>query len=74
MNWRPWLNGLIGAIIAGVAGAVISAGADIIIGDAINWKKLGTVAVIAGLLAGAAYLKQSPLPPPEDTSKKLPGP
>lgn len=60
---NAWLKGLIAAVISGVSGAVLVAVGDAATGTALDWKRLGTVAVIAALIGAAGYLKQSPIPP-----------
>lgn len=69
---RHWLHGLVGGFIGGMAGAIDSSLALMILvpekfnlGPGIKTTLL--TAVVLGLLTGikcaAAYLKQSPLPP-----------
>jgi hypothetical protein len=56
-NWRAWLKGF--------TVAVISAAASVVSGMALapdQWKLILKLAAIDGVKAGAAYLKQSPLP------------
>jgi hypothetical protein len=67
----PWLKGLIAAIISGVSGAVLVVIGDAATGTTLDWKRVGTVAVIAAVVGAAGYLKQSPIPKDEN---KLPGP
>lgn len=69
---QTWLKGLIASIISGVSGAVLVAVGDAATGTSLDWKRIGTVAVIAAIIGAAGYLKQSPIPP--DTAGKLPGP
>lgn len=58
-----WLKGLLAAVIGGSANAV-----TVIVVDPVafnfgeQWKKTLTAALVAGVIAGAFYLKQSPLP------------
>lgn len=58
-----WLKGLIAAVISGVSGAVLVAVGDAATGVALDWRRLGTVAIIAAIIGAAGYLKQSPIPP-----------
>ena len=66
MNWTkfvPWLQGLLAAVISAAASSITAA---TLAPDAFNlgaqWKRTLTLAGVNGLIAGAAYLKQSPLP------------
>ena len=52
-----WLQGLVAAVISGLSDFAL--GAAIIPGHA---KEIFILATISGMKAGAAYLKQSPLP------------
>lgn len=69
-----WIRGLIAACISGGSGAVTaSLGANMIAPDVFNLDAgLGKMVQLAAMMAlvgavngVAAYLKQSPLPPPE---------
>lgn len=66
MNWTHWIKGLISAVIGGMASAV-----TVIVADPMTFNldsgitKLLTVAGLNGLVAGAMYLKQSPIPASE---------
>jgi len=63
MNWRTWLKGLFSAIIGGAANSITVMAIDPTqFNFGAGLKKLGTVAGISALIAGAMYLKQSPLP------------
>ena len=56
-NWRGWLKGL--------AVAMISGAVSVVSGFALapdRWRLVLKLAAIDGIKAGAAYLKQSPLP------------
>lgn len=64
MNWKTWLNGLIGAIIGAAANGV-----TLLIVDPIKfspatagWSALGISTLVSGLVGAALYLKQHPTP------------
>lgn len=64
-DWKIWIHGLVAAIISAAA-----SGVTLVIVDpsAFNFsgsglQHLGTVCGVQALIAAAAYLKQSPLPP-----------
>ena len=63
MTWKVWLKGLISAIIGGAASSVTVV---IVEPAAFNLQegigKLGTVCLVAAIVAAAMYLKASPLP------------
>lgn len=61
----PWLKGLIAATVSGVSGAILVAIGDAATGIALDWKRLGTVALVAAIIGAAGYLKQSPIPKEE---------
>ena len=58
-----WLKGLLGAIIGGAANAI-----TMMVVDPMTYNineglpKLGSVALVGGIVAGAAYLTKSPIP------------
>ena len=56
-NWRAWARGILVAVISAAAGVVsgMALAPD-------QWKLILKLAAIDGIKAGAAYLKQSPLP------------
>ena len=63
-SWKVWLHGLVAAVISAVASGVTLVIVD---PNSFNLSKsglghLGAVCLIQGLIAAAAYLKQSPLP------------
>ena len=63
MKWKLWLKGLISAVVGGAANAVTAVAVDPVsfnFGDGLT--KLGTMAGVGALFAGAMYLKKSPLP------------
>lgn len=68
MTWKHWLHGLIGAAVGGGANAI-----TVIILDPIKfnlqegWQNLLMAVVVSGILSGALYLKQSPVPPEPST-------
>lgn len=63
MNWKTWLQGLISAIISGAATSITMIIVD---PQTFNFQegiaKVGTVALVSGLVSAANFLKQSPLP------------
>lgn len=65
---RIWLRGMIAAIIGGAATAggswmaINAAGAAGAAVPVLNWKALGMILAVSGLINLFAYLKQSPLP------------
>lgn len=72
-----WLRGLFGGVIGGMATAgsawlgmavARDAGLDV---PELNWKAMLIILVVGGLSNLFAYLKQSPLPPPEDSAAKM---
>ncbi len=75
MNWRVWLKGLIAATVSGGANGLTTGftamGVD---PEHFNLQSrgigntlllAGASALMASILGAAAYLKQSPVPPPE---------
>lgn len=75
---RRWFHGLIGGFVGGLAGAIDSSLAlMVLVPEKFNLgpglKSTLLTAVVLGVLSGAkcafAYLKQSPLPPEEDEPK-----
>ena len=63
MNWKLWLKGLISATIGGAANAITAVVVEptsFNFGEGIG--KLGTMAGVGALFAGAMYLKRSPIP------------
>ena len=72
---RLWLHGLGAALVSGGAGGMsASLGANLIAPETFNIQDgIGKMLALAGMVAAvsavngvAAYLKQSPLPPPEE--------
>ena len=62
-GWKVWLKGLMSTVIGGAANAVTAAVVDpasFNFGEGLT--KLGTMAGVGALFAGAMYLKKSPLP------------
>lgn len=63
-NWEHWFHGLSAAFIGGA-----SAGVSVVVVDPAKfnihegWKNLLEVCLVNGIIATAAYLKSSPLPP-----------
>ena len=65
-NWQTWVKGLAAAVVSAVANAVIMVIADPLTfspSAAGGWKKLGTLALVNGIVGAAMYLKQSPITP-----------
>lgn len=57
-----WLKGLLGAFIGGAANAITLMGIDpasFNFNDGVG--KLGTAALLSGIVSGALYIKQSPI-------------
>lgn len=84
MTWQNWLRGLVAAIITGVSNAFL---ASVVSPETFNTspeglKKLGIMLALSGALGMATYLKQSPIPPIEEsktvetktTTTSVPGP
>jgi hypothetical protein len=71
---KKWFRGLVGGVISASASAGSSflgmAGAHGIGIDVplLNWKSLGVLLLTSGLLSAFLFLKQSPLPPDDDTT------
>jgi hypothetical protein len=69
-SMRLWLHGLGAAFIGGAATSLATILVD---SDKFNFdtflglQRLAVVAVVAGIVSAAGYLKQSPLPPVEDS-------
>lgn len=67
MDWTHWLKGLVAAVIGGVSNTVV---AMVVAPEQFNiheTRKLGEMALGAGLVSAALYLKQSPVPPEIET-------
>ena len=69
MTWQTWIRGLVAAVITGVANAFL---ASVVSPETFNTspeglKKLGIMLALSGALGMATYLKQSPIPPIEET-------
>ncbi len=74
LDWGPWLYGLIGGFIGSGAGA-IGAAVGLVMNDKTYleypWdmvKIMAWACIFPGVIAAAAYLKQSPLPAPIKTT------
>src|SRR5271167_4427490 len=77
LAWGSWFYGLFAALIGGGAGAVaaglaamgLAPGQFGVSGNAgwSNLKLMGATFVVSGIIAAAAFLKQSPLPAIETT-------
>ena len=68
-NTRLWLHGLGAAFIGGAATSLATILVDsekFNIDTFLGLQHLAVVAVVAGIVSAAGYLKQSPLPPAED--------
>lgn len=64
-TWKIWLHGLGAAVISAAASGITLVIVD---PNAFNFsgggvKRLGSVCAVQALIAAAAYLKQSPIPP-----------
>jgi hypothetical protein len=57
-----WVKGLFAALITGAANAVVLVVVDPINFPLADLSRVGTAALVSGLIGAAAYLKQSPLP------------
>lgn len=65
MDAKTWFKGLLAAIIGAAANGVLVVVVNPGTFDIFTipgWKNIGTVCGSSALVAGAAYLKQSPLP------------
>ena len=68
---RVWIEGLVAALIGGAANAV-----TVIVVDPLNFNlgdglgKLLQVVAVGGLVAAAAFLKQSPIPATKGEGKE----
>ena len=68
---RIWIEGLVAALIGGAANAI-----TVIVVDPLNFNlgeglgKLFQVVAVGGLVAAAAFLKQSPIPKAEQEETK----
>jgi hypothetical protein len=65
MDLNQWLKGLLAALIGAAANGVLVVVANpgtFDIYSTAGWKNISTVCGATALVAGAAYLKQSPLP------------
>lgn len=78
-SFTTWLHGLVAAFIAGGASAITTGiAAPAINPQAFNFgaqlgplaKLAGALFIVNGVLAAAAYLKQSPIPPETITTVK----
>lgn len=61
-RWMNWIKGLVSAIIGAAASAVTVVVVDPVAFSPTDFKKLGWVMLVNGIIAGGLYLKQSPLP------------
>lgn len=71
MDAKTWLKGLLAAIIGAAANGVLVVMVNPGTFDIFSvpgWKNIGTVCVASSLVAGALYLKQSPLPTGKSTT------
>ncbi len=62
---KLWLHGLGASVITSISTAGLAAAGSAAFDVALNGKQLLITCVSAGLVGAFAYLKQSPLPPPE---------
>ena len=72
-NTQKWLKALVAAIVTGASSSGLAAlgiatanglGATV---PQLDWKQLGIMLLSGGLVGALAYLKQSPVPPPDET-------
>lgn len=71
LKWKSWLYGLGSAFIGGGAGSIVSAPILNALdpGKDLGMLKLfGILFLTHGVVSVAMYLKQSPLPPPDEVS------
>jgi hypothetical protein len=61
-----WLKGLIAAIISAAANTITASIVDPVNFPLSDFKKIGTFALVSGLIGAAMYLKQSPIPKDDD--------
>lgn len=62
MNWKHWLQGLLGAVVSSAATTVGAVAGSSMSGTPMDVKQVGGAAA-GGAIAGAVlYLKQSPVP------------
>jgi len=72
MKWQTWLYSLVSAAIGAAASGVTLV---VVAPESFNFSgpgmtKLGTVCGVNALIAIGTYLKQSPLPPPDNPPTK----
>lgn len=69
MKWGVWLKGLIAGIVQGLATGITTymAYPDLI--KISEWGKIVAVIGLSGLVGAALYLKQSPIPLDDTTTK-----
>lgn len=72
-TWEFWIHGLLAAFIGGAATGLAAA---IVAPESFNLhdglSKLAELATVSGILQAAAYLKQSPLPAPDEPAQTNP--
>lgn len=62
-KWETWVYGLVSGFIGGASTALLGQAGLATIGQTLNWKQLGVVALAGGLSSAIGYLAKSPLPP-----------
>lgn len=64
-DWKLWLHGLIAAAVGSAAGGFGSIAGSLVVGDGLmhGLKVASLAALLSAVIAVAAYLKQSPVPP-----------
>ena len=67
MDWLHWLKGLVAAIIGGISTSVVAMFVAPDQFNLSNLRKLAELALGAGIINAAMYLKQSPVPPEIET-------
>lgn len=64
---RRWLRGLVGAAVGGAANSVTVMIVDPANFNLSDFRKLGVFALVSTVISLALYLRQSPVPPDEDS-------
>lgn len=64
--YAPWIKGLVAAVISGAASAIVLVIVDPVTFPLSDLSRVGTAAVVSGVVAGAAYLQKSPFPQDKD--------
>lgn len=67
LDWSTWFKNIFAAIIGGAANSVVAMLVDPVAFNFNDLRKLGTLAAGGAIISLAFYLKQSPVPPNEET-------